>query len=310
LFPLHDSTILALQGEYTAINADNNLATVLPGFERVDREEWLTYQPVVGLSNGRYLNGTAPVSNSATSRSKIPPTELRAEFSWPFRIYGDSRNYIQSPDERSRLPDGQFPSDPSLKDDLQVMAPSAVSTDHGSADTAAGTLVYTQQLGRYHAGALTTHLNSFGVSVTSFGSGWRSLSGDLGQSKANLASYEQRQCAEALRAVGARTSSCDNRYESQSQHQRQLYSGALNQIAPRTERKYDTLSCATVNPSGFAKAQQAASQRFALQSPLIASPGGELNMLMRLKLDSRESSPCASACSGAVSLLSRSSVRQ
>ena len=262
MFPLHDSTILALQGEYTAINADNNLATVLPGFERVNREGWVRCQPVLELSNGRDLNDTAPIPNSAASRSKTTQTELRAEFSWPFRIYGDSRGHTQFPDERSRLPDGQFPSDPSLQDALQVSAPNAVSTNDGSSDTAAGSLVYRQQLGRYHDGALTTHLNSFGVSVTSFGSGRRSPSGDVGRSNADLASYEQLQCAAALQPEGPRRPSCDNHYESQSQHQHQhqLFSDPSYQIAhPLGERNF-TLRCPMVDPFEFTGAQQADSK--------------------------------------------------
>jgi hypothetical protein len=263
LYPLHDFTTLALQRAYTAIDADIHLATAPPGIERVYREEWLSYQPVLGLSNGKDLYDTAPILNSPAERSKTPQPEPRAELSWPFRLYGGSRSYIQSPDERSRLPSGQTPSFPELKEDLQVMAPSTVSTNDGSADTAAGSLLYRQQLRRYHAGALTTHLNSFGVPVTAFGSGCRSRSGDLDRSNTNLASYEQLQHAADLKPEGPQRPSCDNHYESQShhQHQYQLYSDPSNQIAHPPGKQDCTVRCPMVYPFEFTRVQQAGSKR-------------------------------------------------
>lgn len=259
LYPLHDSTTLALQREYPAINADINLATALLGIERVDREEWSRYQPVLGLSNGEDLYDTAPILNSPAHRSKTPQPEPRAELSWPFRLHDGSRSYMQFPDE----PSSQTPSLPELKDDLQVTAPSTVSTHDGSADTAAGSLVYRQQLGRYHAGALTTHLNSFGVSITASGSGCRSRSGGLGRSNTDLASYEQLQRAADLKPKGPRRPSCDNHYDSQSQHQHQhqLFSDPSNQIAHTLGKQKWNLRCPMVDPFEFTGVQQAGSKR-------------------------------------------------
>lgn len=255
LYPLHGSTTLALQRKYTAIDADINLATALPGIERVNREEWPRYQPVLGLSDGEDLYDTVSILNSPAQCSKTPQPEPRAELSWPFRLHDGSRSYMQSPDE----PSSQTPSLPELKDDLRVTAPSTVSTNDGSADTAAGSLVYRQQLGRYHAGALTTHLNSFGVSVTPSGSGCRSRSGDLGRSNTDLASYEQLQRAADLKPEGPGRPSCDNHYDSQSQHQ--LFSNPSNQIAHPLGKQNCTLRCPMVDPFEFTGVQQAGYQR-------------------------------------------------
>lgn len=78
---------------------------------------------------------------------------------------------MQFPDKLSGLSGSRFLSNPDQIEDLKVMAITACLTNTGRTDAATGSLVHRKQLERYLASVLTSHLNSFGVSVTLFRSG-------------------------------------------------------------------------------------------------------------------------------------------
>jgi hypothetical protein len=116
--PFDDSTAIALQREYTAIDTDINLAAALPGIEPAERQDRFEQQPVLGLSNGREFYDTARLPKSPGNCSKTPQTEPREKLSSPFSFNGGSRSHIRSPDKQSGLPSCQLPSHLDRKDDL------------------------------------------------------------------------------------------------------------------------------------------------------------------------------------------------